>query len=122
MEDVAMDNNGGGGPEASVMMSTTRDSTMESPFEIDEQHLQARQRPQSYGEYFCSSRFLEYCVTLVPLFIGLILEYGGVSPRMRPMPTSRLSTTDEILMNQTYDEEFDGEHISSRSIIENMAK
>ena len=64
--------------------------------------------------YFGSVDFAELLACASFLVAGLVLESEGLSPTTRPMPYIQLESSGEYVVNQVFNEEFNGETVSSK--------
>ena len=69
----------------------------------------------NWKECFSSFDFVELVCSALFLVAGLVLEAGGITPRIRPIPYQRLESSGEYVVNQVFNEAFEGETISSKS-------
>jgi hypothetical protein len=67
----------------------------------------------SLKSYVCSSDMMEVMACALFLVAGLVLESEGISPRQRPIPFQQLDSTGEYIVNQVFNESFEGETVSS---------
>jgi hypothetical protein len=67
----------------------------------------------SWKSYVCSSDMMEVMACALFLVAGLVLESEGISPRQRPIPFQQLESSGEYIVNQVFNESFEGETVSS---------
>ncbi len=84
--------------------------------EIMEGRTQAtgHRRPlEAFRVYLNSWKVAELCFCLLLFISGLLLELLSVGPRERPIPYQQLLSSGEYIVNQVYNNSFEGETISS---------
>lgn len=63
-----------------------------------------QEEESSSSSYFCSYLFVELTFSLVLMIVALILEFGNISPRKRPIPFQQLSSSGEYIPNPVINE------------------
>jgi hypothetical protein len=106
MTDDNVTNYGNGGQGLLTSENTTSPEAVEVVSPRDEIR-------NSWKSYVCSSDMLEVMACALFLVAGLILESESISPRQRPIPFQQLQSTGEYIVDQVFNESFEGETVSS---------
>jgi hypothetical protein len=64
--------------------------------------------------YIQSSNFIELCCCFGLLIAGMVVEFRGIPLNQRPLPFVQLQSTGEYIVNQMFNETFDGETVPSK--------
>ena len=72
------------------------------------------ERRTSFRDYLSSYEVLELLACFCCILPGVFLEFAPPDPRQRPIPFQSLESTGDIVVNQVYNESFDGETFSSK--------
>ena len=62
--------------------------------------------------YLSSSNGAELCFCSLLMASGFILEYAAIEPRQRTIPYLQLESTNDVIVNQVFNEEFVGDIVS----------
>ena len=79
-----------------------------------EVELATIERRASLRDYLSSYEVLELLACVCCILPGIFLEFAPPDPRQRPIPFQALESTGDIVVNQVYNESFDGETFSSK--------
>jgi hypothetical protein len=64
--------------------------------------------------YVQSSNFVELCCCFGLLVAGMAVEFRGIPLNQRPLPFIQLQSTGEYIVNQMFNETFEGETVPSK--------
>lgn len=72
---------------------------------------------QSFRTYFTSYESLELGVCVLLFLSGFLFEFLAVNPHQRPIPYQLLASSGEYVVNQVYDNAFDGDTVSDTGLL-----
>lgn len=72
---------------------------------------------QAWSEYYKTPEFFELLSCIAILIVGRLLPRLHLNPHERTIPYQQLESTGEYIVNQAFNEVFEGETLSSKSNI-----
>lgn len=72
---------------------------------------------QTFRTYFTSYEALEFGVCVLLFLSGFLFEFLAVNPHQRPIPYQLLESSGEYVVNQVYDNTFDGDTVSDTGLL-----